>query len=128
MSPKEIVKAFYDSDIANDAKIVSKFFHKDSEMHWNSSRGFALLKYNDLEAFFEGTRESYNSLRFEFTHFLEDGEFVSNRHTLYATTIENPEDEIGLAHFTAIWEVKEGKLYRCYEISQLFDEKTLEAK
>ena len=127
MSPREIVKAFYDSDVANDASIVSKFFHKDCEMHWNSSRGFKLLKYSDLEAFFEGTRESYNNLRFEFTHFLEDGAFVTNRHTLYANTIENPDNEVGLAHFTTIWEVKEGKIFRCYEISQLFDEKTLEA-
>lgn len=126
MSAKAIVKGFYDSDLANDDTIVSRFFHKDAEMHWNSSRGFALLNYDDIEAFFEGTRQSYNNLRFDFTHFLENGVFVTTRHTLYATTIENL-DEVGLAHFTSIWEVKDGKLFRCYEISQLFDEKTLEA-
>lgn len=128
MSPEALVKSFYESDIANDASILSKFFHKDCEMHWNSSHGFALLNYNDLDVFFEGTRQSYTSLRFDFSHFLVDNTFITNRHTLYGNTIENPDDEVGLAHFTAIWEVKDGLIYRCYEISQLFDEKTIEVK
>jgi len=126
MSAKAIVKAFYDSDLANDATIIEKFFHKDCVLHWNSSQGFTLLKYDNIVDFFKGTRASYNDLRFEFTHVLEDSSFVTTRHTLYGTTIENPSTEIGLAHFTTIWEVKDDKLYRCYEISQLFDEKTLE--
>ena len=128
MSAKAIVKAFYDSDLANDDTVISKFFHKDCEMHWNSSQGFTLLKYQDIVAFFKGTRESYTNLRFEFTHFLENNNLVISRHTLYANTIENSDNEVGLAHFTSIWEVKDDKLFCCYEISQLFDEKTLEVK
>ncbi|WP_299889734.1 nuclear transport factor 2 family protein [uncultured Lacinutrix sp.] len=127
MSSKAIVKAFYDSDLANDESVVSKFFHDDCELHWNSSHGFMILKYKEIEDFFKGTRESYNTLRFQFSHLLEDNEFVTSRHTLYAHTIENPDNEVALAHFTAVWEVKEDKLYRCYEISQQADEKTLES-
>jgi hypothetical protein len=126
MSPKEIVKAFYDSDLANDEDVIPRFFHKDCELHWNSSQGFMLLKYDDIVTFFKGTRDSYNNLRFECSHLLEDKEFVTSRHTLYAHTIEDPDNEIALAHFLAIWELKDEKLFRCYEISQLYDEKTLE--
>ncbi|MFC0605642.1 nuclear transport factor 2 family protein [Winogradskyella pulchriflava] len=122
MTSGQIVKAFYDSDLANDPKVVSKFFHKECELHWTSSQGFILLKFNDINAFFKETRESYNNLRFEFTHFIEAGNFVTTRHTLFCNTIENPDHELVLAHFSAIWEVKDVKLYRCYEISHLADE------
>jgi len=122
MSSLNLVKAFYNADLANDNKVVEKFFHTDSELHWTSSQGFVLLKYNDIMDFFKGTRESYNSIRFEFTHLFEADSKVVSRHTLFANTIENPDTEIIIAHFTTIWEIKDNKLYRGYEISQQADE------
>jgi len=124
MTPRDVVKSFYDSDLANDQDIVSTFFHKDCELHWNSSHGFMQLRYDDIVKFFDGIQKSYNNLRFQFSHMLEDGQFVTSRHTLFANTIENPDGEVTLAHFIAIWEVKEDKLYSCYEISQQADENT----
>ena len=35
--------------------------------------------------------------------------------------IERPEKEDAIAHFISIWEVKEEKLYRGFEISMLAD-------
>jgi ketosteroid isomerase-like protein len=127
MSAKEIVKAFYNSDLANDASVIPQFFHEDCELHWSSSQGFTLLKYDDIVTFFEGTRKSYDSLRFEFTHLIESSNTVVTRHTLIAKTIENPDTEIVLARFSTIWEIKDDKLYRGYEISQLADETHAEA-
>ena len=127
MEAKEIVKAFYNSDLANDSSIVAKFFHEDCELHWSSSQGFMLLKYNDIIDFFEGTRQSYNHLRFEFTHVLEINSTVVTRHTLFGNTIENPDSETVLAHFSTIWEIKDDKLYRGYEISQQADENDLKS-
>jgi hypothetical protein len=123
MSAKELVKAFYASDIANNPNVVSEYFHKDCELHWSSSNGFSILNYKDLELFFEGTRNSYDSLRFEFTHLIEAEETIVTRHTLLVNTIEAPETEVVLARFSTIWEVKDGKLFRSYEISQLADER-----
>jgi hypothetical protein len=125
MSAKDIVKRFYNADLANDESIIPHLFHKDCELHWNSSRGFMVLKYDDIVSFFEGTRKAYESLRFVFSHLLEDGPFVTSRHTLFANTIENPDEEVALAHFISIWEVKDNQLYRCHEISQLADESTI---
>lgn len=125
MSSKDIVLKFYNSDLANDETVISNFFHKECELHWNSSQGYMNLNYSDVVSFFEGTRKAYESLRFEFSHILEDGEFVTSRHTLYANTIENPEEEVALAHFISIWQIMDGKLYRCHEISQLADESTM---
>lgn len=125
MTPKDIVKNFYESDLANDDTVVSRFFHEDCELHWNSSHGFMVLKYNDIVKFFEGTRKAYDNLRFHFSHILQDGHFVTSRHTLFANTIELPDEEIALAHFIAIWEVKDGKLYRCFEMSHQGDEEVI---
>ena len=36
----------------------------------------------------------------------------------YIRTIENPDEELGIAHFISIWEVKDGKLYRGHQVSQ----------
>lgn len=127
MTPKELVKAFYDEDLANDETVIKQYFHKQCQLHWNSSNGFSLLKYDDIVAFFEGVRQTYTKLSFSTTHLLSDGNFVTSRHHAYAQTIEQPNEEILLAHFIAIWEVKDDKLYRCYELSQLADDKTLES-
>ena len=127
MSPKEIVKSFYDSDLANDDTVVPKFFHEECELHWSSSHGFMHLNYDDIVNFFDGTRKAYQNLRFEFSHLFEAGNFVTSRHTLFGHTIENPNEEIALAHFMAIWEVKDNKLFSCYEMSQQADEKTLDS-
>ncbi|MFK7833146.1 MAG: nuclear transport factor 2 family protein [Winogradskyella sp.] len=127
MSAKALVKAFYDTDLANDTKVVSKFFHKECELHWTGSQGFMQLDYKGMKEFFEVTRLSYTSLRFEFTHFIEANEFVTTRHTLYGCTIENSDSEIALGHFSSLWEVKDGKLYRGYEISQQVDESNAES-
>lgn len=122
MSSKEIVKNFYNSDLANDATVIPKFFHKDCMLYWNSSKGFNVLNYDDIVNFFSETRKAYNSLRFQLSHLLEEGQFVTSRHTLYANTIENPDEEVALAYFISIWEIKENLLYRCHEISQLADD------
>ena len=128
MTPKAIVKSFYESDLANDDSVVAKFFHKDCELHWSSSHGFMLLKYDDVVTFFKGTRKAYTSLRFEFSHMLAKDQTITTRHTLFGNTIENPDDEVALAHFMAIWEVKDDKLYRCYEMSQQADDITIKSK
>ncbi|WP_299520337.1 nuclear transport factor 2 family protein [Winogradskyella sp.] len=127
MTPLEIVKSFYTSDLANDANIVPKFFHKDCELHWTSSQGFKLLNYDELEKFFSETRRAFDNLRFEFTHLLESNSSIVTRHTLFGSTIEDSKNETILGHFSTIWEIKDGKLYRGYEMSQQADENDLES-
>lgn len=122
MSAIEIVKGFYNSDVANDATLVSTFFHKDCELHWTSSQGFQLLNYSQLQDFFEHTRRAFDNLRFEFTHLIEVDATVVTRHTLFGSAMEDANNETVLGHFSTIWEVKDGKLYRGYEISQQADE------
>ena len=47
---------------------------------------------------------------------------AQTEYTWQNTTFERPEKEDPLAHFITIWEVKDGKLFKGYEISQLADD------
>ena len=122
MSPKEVVKAFYESDFANDSHIISKYIHEECQLHWNSSTGYRVKDYEGLVAFFKNINATYNSLKTEISHLLQDENQVTIRYTVFVSTIEDPENELPLANFISIWEVKNGKLYRGYEISQMADD------
>lgn len=122
MSPKEIVKSFYESDLANDAHVISRYIHKDFLSHWNSSTGYRVMDYDGMEKFFKNISSSYHSLNVQISHLLQDQNQVTIRYTMFVSTIEDPENEQPLANFISIWEVKDDKLYRGYEISQVADD------
>ena len=120
MSSKDLVRNFYQSDLAKDDAIMD-YFHKDCELNWNSSKGFSKLDYKGVEHMLNGVQKSYLSFKFRVSHLLEDNNFVTSRYTIYATTIERPDKEDAIAHFITIWEVKDNKLYKGFETSQLAD-------
>lgn len=125
MSPKKLILTFYESDLANDLSLIEKFYHQDCKVYWNSSLGFRERDFTGVYNFFKGITESYNNLRFQLSHLLSDGNQVTTRYTLYAKTIESTEEEIPLAHYMSIIEIKDDKIYRVYEMSQPADNDTL---
>ena len=100
MTPKEIVKNFYDSDLANNSEAVDKYFHKDCILNWHSSKGFTALDFNGIKNVFEEISKTYQAVRFEISHLLQDNNTIVIRYTSYGSTIENPDEEFALAHFT----------------------------
>ncbi len=121
MSSKKVVQHYYDLDLAQDEDVMSHF-HEDCQLYWNSSKGFTILDYEALDHMIQGIRKSFLSFKYKLSHLLEDGKTVTARYTIYVIPIENPDEEQPLAHFISIWEVKKGKLFKGYEISQLADE------
>ncbi|WP_204345150.1 nuclear transport factor 2 family protein [Psychroserpens algicola] len=121
MSAKEVVKAFYALDLAQDNNAID-YIHKDCKLLWNSSNGFTTLDYDGINAMLSGLKKAYHSFTYRISHLLEDQNMVTARYTIYVTSIERPQKEDALAHFISIWEVKDGKLYRGHEISQLADD------
>ncbi len=116
---KEIVKSFYNSDFIKDASVVEKFVHPDVTLIWNSSTdGLSILNYDDLSDFFQEVRRNYADMRIEISHLLQDENFVTIRYKYYIRPVENPDEELGIAHFITIWELKDDKLYKGYQISQ----------
>jgi len=117
-SPKELVKEFHQADILKDETVLDNYFHKDLELIWNSMDGLTIMHYDDLIAFFSEIRRTYHDLRIEISHLLEDDNYVTIRYKYYITTMENPDEELGISHFIGIWEVKDGKMFRGHVISQ----------
>lgn len=122
LSDKKLVEAFYASDFYKNPEEVKKFLHPDAELYWNSGAGFNKMSFHDILNMSEELSKSFESLRAEISHLLQDGNQVTIRFTYHVRTIENPDEEIPLAHFIAIWKIKDNKLYQCHQISQLADE------
>jgi len=119
MSAKEIVQEFYKSDVLLDAEAVGKFLHEDIVLEWHSSKGFLKLKRQEIIDLASELGKAYVRSKARITHIFEAGNNVSVRYSHYVKTIENPREEMLLAHFMVIWELKNNKLYRGYQMSQL---------
>lgn len=118
---KEIVTSFYETDLINTPEAFSEYLHPEIELDWTSSFGFSKKNFEDIKILFEGMSSSFESLRFEISHIISENSMVSLRYSFLVRLIENPEIEEIIAHFMAIWELKDDKLYRGYQISQRGD-------
>ena len=116
---KQLVLDFYQSDAFRNAEVIEKYIHDDAVIHWHSTTGYRHLNKNDLKLLAEEMKKSYHSSRLTVSHILQEDDTVSVRYVHYVSPIENPSDEIILAHFMTIWELQDGKLFRGYQMSQL---------
>ena len=119
MNAKEIVKNFYESDALRNSEIMDTFIHSEITVEWNSSQGFLVLNRVDLLKLSDELKKAYHSSRVQINHLLEDKNTVTIRYTHHVKTIENPREEMVLAHFIVIWEISDGKLFRGFQMSQL---------
>lgn len=122
LSDKKLVEDFYTSTIIHDTEAIKDYIHPEAELFWNSSAGFNKFGYQDILNLSTELSKSFESLRAEISHILNDKNEVAIRFTYHAKTIENPDEEIPLAHFIVIWSIKDGKMFRGYQISQPADE------
>ncbi|MEL4308423.1 nuclear transport factor 2 family protein [Joostella sp. CR20] len=121
-SLKRIVRSFYELEPIKNNEVLQTYLHDDCQLYWNSSKGFTKLNKQELIELASKMAEAYHSVRTEISHLLKDGDAVTVRYTYHVKTIENPDEEQPLVHFITIWEFKDEKLYKGYEISQLADD------
>lgn len=119
MSAKKIVKDFYKSEAVINSELMSSFIHPDIVVDWNSSKGFIQMKRAEIMAMSAELSKAYVRSKIRISHLLAEGNLVSVRYSHFVKTIENPREEMLLAHFIVIWEVKDGQLFRGYQMSQL---------
>lgn len=118
-SALKIVKKFYES-----AGILSKtycldIFHEDIQLQWYSSKGHLYLEHADLLALSKDLKLSYFNLRAEIHDIMSEDDKVMIRYTYHVRTFENTEEEMILATFFNVWELKDGKLFKGVQMSQL---------
>ncbi|MBQ0908723.1 nuclear transport factor 2 family protein [Flavobacterium sp. F-328] len=119
MSVKEIVQKFYKSDALIDSAVIKDFLHPEVVVEWNSSKGFVELDYNALVQLSDELSKAYVRSKVRISHILSENDMVSLRYSHFVKTIENPREEMLLAHFNVIWQIKDNKLFRGYQMSQL---------
>lgn len=119
MSAKEIIKKFYKSDALIDSEVMKGFLHPDLIVEWNSSKGFIQFNYDSLLNLSNDLSKAYVRSKVRISHIIEENDLVSLRYSHFVKTIENPREEMLLAHFIAIWEIKDNKLFRGYQMSHL---------
>ncbi|WP_108867326.1 nuclear transport factor 2 family protein [Aquimarina aquimarini] len=118
---KDIVRSFYETDLIHTTEVFSQYLHPEIELYWNSSFGFNKKDFKDIVSMFKEMSSSFDSLRCEISHLIAENQTVTVRYTYFVRTIERPDKEEAVAHFITIWELKDNKLYKGYQISQQGD-------
>jgi predicted SnoaL-like aldol condensation-catalyzing enzyme len=119
MSAKKIVQEFYKSEAVINCELMDSFLHPEVVLDWNSSQGFLQLKRPEILALSTELSKAYVRSKIRISHILAEGNLVSVRYSHFVKTIENPREEMLLAHFIVIWEIQDNKLYRGFQMSQL---------
>lgn len=119
MTAKELVSEYYTSGAFRKRDKMEQYLHNDLVLQWHSSKGYLELDKNDLLTLAVELDKSYSSSRTDISHILSEDDAVTVRYTHYVNPIENPNEEMVLAHFVVIWEVQDNKFYKGYLMSQL---------
>jgi|SRR3990170_6305508 len=119
MTAKEIVQKFYKSDALIDSTVMKEYLHPDVIVDWNSSTGLVQLDFVALLNLSEELGRAYVRSKIRISHIIAEDDMISVRYSHFVKTIENPREEMLLAHFISIWQIKDNKLHRGYQISQL---------
>lgn len=118
MGAKAIVQEFYKSDVLLEADKVNALLHPEVILEWHSTKGFLKLNKNEIIDLSNELSKAYVRSKSRISHIVSDGNTVSVRYSHYVKTVENPREEMLLAHFMVIWEIRDGKLYRGFQMSQ----------
>jgi hypothetical protein len=117
MTPKDIVLEFYKSDVLLDKKAVSELLHPEVTINWNSSQGFIQMNNEDILSLVDEMGKAYIRSKIRISHILQEDNLVSLRFSHFVKTIENPREDMLLGNFFIIWEIKDGKLFKGFQMS-----------
>lgn len=116
---KELVIDFYNSDALYNSKTLDTFLHPDVNLEWNSTKGLIKKDRKGLLQAADELKIGYEAIVVQIHQIINEDNLVSVHYTLFGTTIENPNQINRLAYFFVNWEIKDGKLFKAYQMSQL---------
>ncbi|MCF8322204.1 MAG: nuclear transport factor 2 family protein [Flavobacterium sp.] len=119
MKPKDIVLDFYKTDMFLDKMYIKQLLHPEILLDWNSSKGNIKMGFDAILAFMDDFSKGYIRSKIKISHILQDKNLVSVRYSHFVKTIENPREEMLIGHFFVIWEVKDEKLFRGFQMSHI---------
>lgn len=119
MSAKKFLLDFYKSEAMLDRKAMESYLHPEVVIEWHSTKGFVKMDRDEILNLSDELGRAYVRSKCRLSHLIVKGDEVSVRYSHYVKTVENPREELLLAHFMVIWELKDGLLYRGFQMSQL---------
>ena len=119
MVTKKLIQEFYKSDALINSSVLDLYLHPEVLVDWNSSQGFLQLDRNKLLALADDLAKAYINSKVVIKQMIQDKNQVAIRYSHFVKTVENPREEMLLANFFVIWELKDEKLFRAYQMSQL---------
>lgn len=119
MKPKDIVLDFYKTDMFLDKTFIKELLHPEVFMDWNSSKGNIKMDFDAIMAFMDDFSKAYIRSKIKISHILQDKNLVSVRYSHFVKTIENPREDMLIGHFFVIWEIKDEKLFRGFQMSHI---------
>ena len=119
MSVKKIVMDFYKSDALINPEVMETFLHPEVQVEWRSSRGTINMDRQDILELATELGKAYVRSKVRISHLVKEGDTIAVYYSHYIKTVENPREEMLLAHFMAFWEIKDNQLFKGYQISQL---------
>lgn len=108
---KNKVVELLESDYYKDTSLLKEFFHDTAVIHWKSSDETYEL---NLEGFGKLTQEmgkSFINMTAEFHDVINTSQETITHFTYFVESIES-EELHALAHFMAIWKIKDDKIIR----------------
>lgn len=119
MQAKKTIEEFYKSDALTDGALMQHYLHPEVILDWHSSKGFLQLTANQLMEMANELGRAYARSKVRISHIVAEKDTVCIRYSHFVKTIENPREEMLLAHFVVVWELMDGKLFRGYQMTQL---------
>lgn len=119
MTAKKLIQDFYKSDALINVPEMESFLHADFVLEWQSTKGFSKMNKQEVLDFTKVLSASYVRSKVRIHSLLQEKNQVAVRYSHFVKTMENPREEMLLAHFFVIWEIKDDKLYRGFQMSQL---------
>lgn len=118
MTNKELIQKFYLEDGIRNVEVLKALLHDEVLLEWSSSDGLMLLQKEAILKIAAELKGNYDSSHIEITHLIEEENQVVVKYNHKVTTIENPKEVMFIARFIVIWEFKDNKLFKGYQISQ----------
>ena len=119
MTTKKLVQDFYKSDAFINVSEMEAFLHPDFVLEWQSSKGFSKMNRQEVLALTKEMSASYVQTKVKIHSLIQEKDQVALRYSQFVNTVENPREEMLLANFFVVLELKDDKLYRGYQMSQL---------
>jgi len=115
---KEIIEFLYKNDGMRNSDFLNTIIPEDFTLEWDSSHGLVLMDKNAILNLALELKQNFIESIFEISHFVHENNTFVVKYNHKVTTIENPKEYMLLAKMVAIWDFKEGKLHKGYQISK----------